>query len=87
VNVCGEIGLAHHGVLFLDELPEFGRRVLEVLRQPLEEGCITISRAAGALTFPAKITLVAALNLCPCRTTLKPICVSETAHVRCVSAA
>src|SRR5205823_9554524 len=66
----GKVSLSHQGVLFLDELPEFPRGVLEQLRQPLEEGSVTLASSNGSLTFPARIMLVGAMNPCPCNSHL-----------------
>jgi len=78
----GEVSLAHHGVLFLDELPEFARRVLEVLREPLENGRVTVARAAGSVEFPASFQLVAAMNPCPCGYLGDPRCHCSAEQVR-----
>jgi magnesium chelatase family protein len=81
----GEISLSHRGVLFLDELPEFGQQTLEVLRQPMEDHLVTISRAQGSVTFPANFMLIAAMNPCPCGNygdPIKPCSCAESAVLR-----
>lgn len=78
----GEVTLSHRGVLFLDELPEFGPQVLEVLRQPLEDHTVTISRARQSVTFPANFALIAAMNPCPCESRLRRVCLGPVRETR-----
>jgi magnesium chelatase family protein len=80
----GEVSLAHHGVLFLDEFPEFHRHVIEVLREPLESGTVNISRAAGRASFPASFQLIAAMNPCPCGYAGSPMqaCICASAQIQ-----
>src|SRR5262245_18335340 len=77
----GEITLAHHGVLFLDEVPEFSRQSLEALRQPMESGSVRITRVDASLEFPARFTLVAAMNPCPCGYAGTPQCSCDVRSV------
>jgi magnesium chelatase family protein len=78
----GELSLAHHGVLFLDELPEFRRQVLEALRQPVEDGHVTVSRARSRVTLPADFLLVASMNPCPCGRGGTPGCLCDPGRLR-----
>jgi len=78
----GEVSLAHHGVLFLDELPEFQKNVLELLRQPLEEGSVRIARAAISLSFPAVFMMAAAMNPCPCGYYGEPRCTCTPGEIQ-----